>query len=688
MTQPAQTNPCTFWIHHSEGADRLKQGAATLVFALATIALLGGTLAILAQQGFPLGGINSLAQQIGTQATYLAMVGIGAVWISSIVLLAALAHSHKKEQFSDAELQTHGVLTPLNNLNIQLKISRKQYWSETFDASTGHSPSVFGLFTKDVQGQIHRFAYRTANQREAHTRYHLSEYTDGKALFEKSPEYPASFGATLIPNNQLKVPQRGTYVLQHDLFLHVLSIGTPRGTEVHYCKTEERVKELLTQFYPAYLSDEEIQDAITRKQPPHLGEANYWPRETTIGDNIPLYLLYTQDQVLYWTNKQERIAYINTNLTDFTNRGLAFSKNLENYTQTIYQTHPLQDLLEENDLYQGVVEIDRIICHFLIGHNGHYQYATNPITPPTGFQVTIVEDVDQINSPLDDQLEEEVFKEMEKQKQWFDDNSYTCIDHEKLFSVVFNRDGDGDTHSLTFTSKETRVSFVQKSLTDLNEAAPYEYLFNKLIEENFLEYLPKNTYQFVKITYRKADIPQFIYVDDEGELYTSDSKPNDMKSFAEYMELTNGRLPQELGEVLAEKTSLPPSTLEEYQPRLFKGEFWNFNRKKTGVYFFQEIYPLLVRGNDDQIDTLYFLTADERAKYRRSHFKGFANGYSRHKKILAKIFGESDVPGTLHPPSDRGSIRTTTKTFEDNPKVNLKCWYDVDKQRKWKYTRV
>jgi hypothetical protein len=81
---------CCFWIKCPKLGTKIKVGVVGIVAAIAAIAVVGSILLVLAQQGFHLGGINSIAGMVEAKWLYVGMGIATAALIASVIVIVVL----------------------------------------------------------------------------------------------------------------------------------------------------------------------------------------------------------------------------------------------------------------------------------------------------------------------------------------------------------------------------------------------------------------------------------------------------------------------------------------------------------------------------------------------------------------------------------------------------------------------
>src|ERR1700722_1099946 len=92
---------CCYWIQNSDTCDNLKIAGVTIVAALAAIAIVGGSLLVLAGQGFNLHGINSIAQMVEAQWVYIGLGIAGGVALIDTILIVTMLRGYLNKNRSE-----------------------------------------------------------------------------------------------------------------------------------------------------------------------------------------------------------------------------------------------------------------------------------------------------------------------------------------------------------------------------------------------------------------------------------------------------------------------------------------------------------------------------------------------------------------------------------------------------------
>ena len=96
--------------------DRCAQVVPPILIALSIIALLAGTLMIMAQNGIPMGGLNSICKMIAPQWVYLGMGISGIILISSIAFMVKKSADRNQTHNNEPIIaETPNVVGPLSH---------------------------------------------------------------------------------------------------------------------------------------------------------------------------------------------------------------------------------------------------------------------------------------------------------------------------------------------------------------------------------------------------------------------------------------------------------------------------------------------------------------------------------------------------------------------------------------------
>ena len=215
-------NDCGFWLRQADPCTQSIHVATVIVAALAAIAVLGGMLLILAQQGYPMGGINSLAKSIHPTALYASLGAAGTVLTLDCAFIYLLIRGYTNQVLSKEEVDELQLLPnlqatadQLSPLHYSVSISPETPATETAKAK----PGVFVVQSKDASGRVSVIPFKTENAYNAHIqRLESSQY-------EPTQEEDLK--------NAVKIPLEKIYHLADKAWLEKkcasLSSGLPEG---------------------------------------------------------------------------------------------------------------------------------------------------------------------------------------------------------------------------------------------------------------------------------------------------------------------------------------------------------------------------------------------------------------------------------------------------------------------------
>ena len=165
---------CLYEIKNADACIHVIRGAVVIVAALAAIAFLTSVLAVLAQQGYHLGAINSIVQTISSKWIYLAMGAAAIVFaLDTSLLIALIARckadftnaSEKIQEISvDPGAQTRGVSKEFTGLRIR----KGGYGRKLYEGTKG---SVYSVIS-DKKDEQH-LTFTSSEAREDFIRTYL-----------------------------------------------------------------------------------------------------------------------------------------------------------------------------------------------------------------------------------------------------------------------------------------------------------------------------------------------------------------------------------------------------------------------------------------------------------------------------------------------------------------------------------
>jgi hypothetical protein len=181
---------------YPEGCAKIRQTCGVIVIAIATIAILAGVLLVLAQAGYPLEGINSLAHLIAPHHLYLGLALGGILLTLGVVYTVAEARHYAQRTFSPSELDKLNFPSYLSSLDIESSLDNQTFAkvNRDFDPQN-QTPSIHAVVVKNDSGETTSYiAFRTSEGAAAHCAIlEQQNYRDESELTLSSPIYPISF---------------------------------------------------------------------------------------------------------------------------------------------------------------------------------------------------------------------------------------------------------------------------------------------------------------------------------------------------------------------------------------------------------------------------------------------------------------------------------------------------------------
>lgn len=164
-------NDCGFWLRQADPCTQSIHVASVIVAALSAITVLGGVLLILAQQAYPLGGINALAKSIHPIAIYTTIAVAGTVLALDSGFIYALIRGYTNQVLSKEEVEQLQLLhnlkiteTDLQPLHYSVFISPETAATETVKAK----PGAYTIQSKNTLGQISVVPFSNEESLNAH----------------------------------------------------------------------------------------------------------------------------------------------------------------------------------------------------------------------------------------------------------------------------------------------------------------------------------------------------------------------------------------------------------------------------------------------------------------------------------------------------------------------------------------
>ncbi len=171
LDRKVEGNNCWFWIRQADPCTQSIHVATVIVAALSAIAVLGGVLMIMAQQGHHLGGINSLAKNVHPLAIYATVAVAATVLALDSAFIYALIRGYTNQVFSQEEMDELQLLPNLKATEADLQpLHYSVYIShETPETETDRPrPAAYIIQAKNKLGQESVVPFRSEDSLEAH----------------------------------------------------------------------------------------------------------------------------------------------------------------------------------------------------------------------------------------------------------------------------------------------------------------------------------------------------------------------------------------------------------------------------------------------------------------------------------------------------------------------------------------
>lgn len=229
--QTQYNSGCCFSIKHSDACHHIKETTLLITAAIATIAVVGGILAVLAMNGVNLGPLNSITNSfttlIGEKYIYIGLTAATGLLLIDTVLIAALTRSYYNKQYTQKEIDRFGLSDWIIQEDILAKLEPGQYWRFPESAEKAipatptnpGRPAVWGCVVRNLDGSLGVYAFKT--QEDLLAQISKIGYRNGEKQFNKSNEYMHSYVEVKIGREN------------YELFLQsIVNIG--RGEYIKY----------------------------------------------------------------------------------------------------------------------------------------------------------------------------------------------------------------------------------------------------------------------------------------------------------------------------------------------------------------------------------------------------------------------------------------------------------------------
>ena len=639
-----QDQNCCFWVKHSEGCAQVKQGGAAIVAALAAIVLVGGALLILAQQGFDLAGINSIANMVEAKWIYLGMGITGAVVLIDVTFILAQVHSYLNKTVSKEELTNQGLFKWLTEDH-----TIAQLHPRSFTTVAARECNQYIIVSKDENGSPSYIAYHTQEDLDFHqARLMRKGYESLQDLQANSREHRAEYVEELIGSTQLQKWKR-------DLS-QGLEVGYYRSSyETIYCTNQIKAWPLAvhddTGIHLRFFHTEEARQDVINTQYDDLrdlGEINH----------LALKEYETQVQVTLQANQY-----------------WAYQAELGRHQPIYFVAYPSNKGVTIQHFFEPELRTQFIKARFSDENNAQVKFGASPTYLPQELEyLTAQED---ISSVLARVVAAEQYEKID----------VPMLGRENLWIYALKVAGNPSA-TIYFKTARLRRDHINENLKGFFNAGLIRREENKAQIHLALEAL-ENEGDYFTLPIAK-DIVCIYYFSKEGikkqpltkggvDLYkeTQLLKQNILDGIAE-----SGQYPKRLGQALARGITSAdfsePGLLERIG-YLSKGEYTSWPPQATTSSRFPNLYILTVKQQDTgATDCFYFGTEQARSAFYKS--QGLQNGYARYneQQICVNITGfniyheqaENKKPllFTFQSPDEE----TTTFVTYDNGKIETR----------------
>jgi hypothetical protein len=337
-----------FWIKHTEPLNHAKRAAVCITAALATIAIVGGILLILSQQGYHIGGLNALSQAIEAKWLYIGVGVATAILAADTVLIATFIRSQQNLTYSSDQLNQWGILEKIQSENLDVKTACGHYWKITEASPLGEQerPVVYAALLKDSKGYISVIGFKTEKARHAYL--DKGGYKDGELSFSQNLFYSAAEMKEIFNTDVGRCAHFGdglregfyrteTFTKNNRDAYTILAI---KDKDPIFCKPQCMPK--ILEQYPGLISQKEIDELIEKKsntEVVYLPENTFWVLEELVCEKMPLFALAYRKtgqffhSTTYFLSMKERTDFIAEHFPEPAYDAGANFKMRERYTQ-------------------------------------------------------------------------------------------------------------------------------------------------------------------------------------------------------------------------------------------------------------------------------------------------------------------------------------------------------------------
>ena len=704
-----QDQNCCFLTKHSEGCAQVKHGGAAIVAALAAIALVAGVLLILAQNGYNLAGINSIAQMVEAKWVYLGMGIAGALLVIDTTLIIAQVKSYLNQTIPQDELEKRGHFNFFSRDLIGERLAPKSYALLPAKANDSFS-TAYAIAMKNEDGEVSTIAYHTQEEADVHlARLQEEGYVDGVELENRSHEYQptymeAKMGPQLFQRIQsslsgglsLGMLRAGHFVIDQTQ-VRSLAVHTEEGVRLRFFNTEAARETAIRTEYTDYL-DQDLADRITKgeygkqvKVP--LQPNEYWTYDYKLVGKPKLYCVaygtHEGAKKASFISAESRDVFIAETLgEDAVDAEKAFNASSTYTMREVLQLVSEAARVQRFNLYPGQYES---LDLQMAARNELHIYALKVDGEPQPFFFK-TEDGRQkyIDTHLQGKIDQrEVcralygFEHMPGVLQLdrvdaFCQNVqdyWPCIVHvngKQVFALLVK---ETDHMSYAFSDSQeffaqslqingpfgASKGFVNAQVRDLQTTTLVEHVVTTR-GDYWCEHTQVGTYVF----YREGSDLAWVILSPVKVQTFLNSKELDSDAKEK---LASEEYPHELGIQLAKLgRSREERSLLQSEPYLAKGEYVAFNELKTNVPLYPSVFMIMIKTPDGDIQFHYFRSDQARSTFIKK--ENLRNGYVRDRN--QEIYIKLAAPAIYKEQSD-GTQKPLLFTFE-HPDHETTCF--------------
>lgn len=650
---------CCFWVKHSESCAQVKHATAALVVALTAITLVAGVLLILAQQGYNLAGINSIAQMVDPKWIYLGMGVAGIVLAITTTFIGAQVHAYLNKTFSEDELTKRGYIASLATNHIVERLGPNSYM-EVSEFGQGDLPSIFGVISKDQHGRPTLNPYLALEDADVRiARLAAQGYADGRAQEAQRPEYLMDHVAALIGEDPYEYCQEffddlemGSYRLEVPVMLggvyeaFLLATHDLNGAqELRFFKTEEARSNALRNEYAHLYSKAELEELIINSYPgPSLKDDEFWPFTVNFAGRDHHVITHNEGEGItfpYFPTPEASRAYAASggeNVVDLNAQFYKTHKCSPEELERFFEEDAIQKI-QEIKLNQGEYGLFTLqmtstlqIYHIAVNHAGttvhsffkrnwaRQEYLNEVNLDETLINVADIDAAIYGTEALQPQINWQVVEAALTQEKDYWPSTISVGGHD-LF-VILEKGEKGSTYVYSRSANECVEVMKTTYGTHTNAFARQIEIKDRL--EQLLTDTDFATYP--------SHLGTYVFYKGTGPLTWNIVAPNQLDDFVNGKTLTPVQKADRYPEALAVALS-PNHSLQKIvagNPYLGKKEFLQYVEVKTQDPNYPRFFPLVVRDDMGQYQAYYFKTEGQRGAFLEG--KGLTSGFIRDRE--------------------------------------------------------